>query len=216
MKKLIVLLIATFSLTVTAQEKVTEGVITSKMTMSSNNEQMNAQFEMMGDTQITTYFKEGKLRSETKNPMSGETVSISDKEANKVLTLQNIPMYGKKYSFSEFEDESESFEDVVVTKGDETKTILGYQCQQYNVVTTQEGVEMTLEIYTTEKIEAINNQTSKFGHSFGGYPMLMKMNVEQQGINMQITYEVTDVKKEDISDDMFNLTPPEGYEKLEE
>lgn len=214
MKKLVFLLLATFSLSVVAQDQLTEGVITSKMTMSSSDEQAKVQFEMIGDIPITTYFKDDKTRSETNNPMSGESVSIIDTEAKKMLTLMNNPMLGKKYLITDIEDSPDNSE-VTITKGDETKTILGYECQEYNVEMTQEGVTMTMDFYTTEDIVAANQQTVEFGEEFKGFPLLMTMNVSQGGMDMTITYEVTEVKNEAVADEKFSMTPPEGYEKLE-
>ena len=39
--------------------------------------------------------------------MSGETITIVDKEKEKVLTLLNSPMFGKKYSMSDYEEPEE-------------------------------------------------------------------------------------------------------------
>ncbi len=214
MKKLVFLLVATFSLSMVAQEKLTEGVIDSKMTMSSDNEQMKAQFEMIGDIAIKTYFKGDKTRSETNNPMSGESVSIIDTQAKKMLTLLNNPMMGKKYSETEIEANPDT-SGITITKGEGTKTILGYTCNEYNVAMDQQGVTMTMDIYTTEAIEASNQQTVEFGEDFKGFPLLMTINVNQSGMQMQMTYEVIGVNKESVSDDKFDMTPPEGYEKME-
>ncbi|WGD33830.1 hypothetical protein [Olleya sp. YS] len=214
MKKLVFLLLATFSISVVAQDQLTEGVMSSKMTMSSSNEEMKAQFEMIGDIAITTYFKDDKTRSETNNPMSGESVSIIDTEAKQMLTLMNNPMLGKKYTLTDIEDSPDT-SGINVSKGDETKTILGYECQEYNVEMTQEGVTMTMDIYTTEDIVAANQQTVEFGEDFKGFPLLMTINVNQGGMDMSMTYEVTEVKKETVADEKFSMTPPEGYEKME-
>lgn len=214
MKKLVFLLMATFSLSMVAQEQLTEGVISSKMTMSSSNEDMQAQFAMIGDIGITTYFKADKTRSETNNPMSGESVSIIDTEAKKMLTLLNNPMLGKKYSLSDIADSPDT-SGIKITKGDETKTILGYKCQEYNVEMSQEGVDMKMDIYTTEDIVAANQQTVEFGEDFKGFPLLMSITVNQAGMDMLMTYEVTEVKKETVADEKFDMTPPDGYELME-
>ncbi|WP_289044730.1 DUF4412 domain-containing protein [uncultured Olleya sp.] len=214
MKKLVFLLLATFSISMVAQEKITEGVIASKMTMSSPNEQMNAQLQMVGDINIITYFKDDKTRSETNNPMSGESVSIIDTEAKQMLTLLNNPMMGKKFTLSDI-NETPDTSGIEITKGDETKTILGYDCEQYNITMNQQGVAMTMKVFTTEAIEASNQQTVELGEKFKGFPLLMTINVTQAGQDMAMTYEVTDIKKESVSDDKFSLTPPEGYEKME-
>jgi len=214
MKKLVFLLVATFSLSMVAQEQITEGVVSSKMTMSSSNEQMNEQFAMIGDIAIVTYFKADKTRSETNNPMSGETVSIIDTQEKKMLTLLNNPMMGKMYSLTDIADSPDN-SGVKITKGDETKTILGYECQEYNVVMNQDGVDMKMDVYTTEAIVAANQQTVEFGEDFKGFPLLMNINVNQAGMDMSMTYEVTEVKKDTVADEKFSMTPPEGYELME-
>lgn len=214
MKKIVFLLMATFSISMVAQEQLTEGVISSKMTMSSSNEEMKAQFAMIGDIAITTYFKADKTRSETNNPMSGESVSIIDTEAKKMLTLLNNPMLGKKYTLTDIA-ESPDTSGIKITKGEGAKTILGYECQEYNVEMNQEGVDMKMDIYTTEEIVASNQQTVEFGEDFKGFPLLMSITVNQAGMDMLMTYEVTEVKKETVADEKFSMTPPDGYELME-
>lgn len=216
MKKLIFILLASFSLVSVAQEELKEGVISSKMTMSSDNAEMNSQLQMMGETKITTYFKEDRVRAETSSPMSGETITIVDKEKEKVLTLLNSPMFGKKYSMSDYEEPEELGEDIKITKGDKTKTILGYDCQQYNVTMKAEGVDMTMEIFATDQIKAQTQETSQFGDKLEGFPLHMKINVLQQGMKMTMLYDVTDVKSEAVPNNMFDLTPPEGYSKMDD
>ena len=186
------------------------------MTMSSDNAEMNSQLQMMGETEITTYFKEDRVRAETSSPMSGETITIVDKEKEKVLTLLNSPMFGKKYSMSDYEEPEELGEDIKITKGDKTKTILGYDCQQYNVTMKAEGVDMTMEIFATDQIKAQTQETSQFGDKLDGFPLHMKINVLQQGMKMTMLYDVTDVKSEAVPNNMFDLTPPEGYSKMDD
>ena len=59
MKKLLVLLLAVFSLSTFAQEKISEGVITMKQTISSDDATVQAQLDMIGQMTSTTYFKKG-------------------------------------------------------------------------------------------------------------------------------------------------------------
>ena len=216
MKKLIFILLASFSLVSVAQEELKEGVISSKMTMSSDNAEMNSQLQMMGETKITTYFKEDRVRAETSSPMSGETITIVDKEKEKVLTLLNNPMYGKKFSIADYEEPEELGDDIKITKGNQTKTILGYDCKQYNVTMKAEGVDMTMEIFATDQIKAQTQETSQFGDKLDGFPLHMKINVLQQGMKMTMLYDVTDVQNEAVPNELFNLTPPEGYSKMDD
>ncbi|WP_452219593.1 hypothetical protein [Lacinutrix salivirga] len=215
MKKLLFILLVAISFNAVAQENMTEGVIASKMTMSSDNEQMKAQFAMIGDMNITTYFKNNKTRSELNNPMTGESTTIIDKDANKTMSMINNPMMGKKYAINDIDVSNEDLDDIKVTKGEKTKTILGYECQEYNVVMSKDGVDMKMDIYSTEKISAANQQTEALGDKFKGFPLLLNIYINQAGMDMKMTYEVTGIEKKTVADAKFDMTPPEGYEKTD-
>ena len=53
------------------------------------------------------------------------------------------------------------------------------------------------------------------GADLKGYPLYLTMYMSQPGMNLTITQEVTEIKKESVSDDKFDMTPPEGYEKTD-
>ncbi|WP_452596654.1 DUF4412 domain-containing protein [Pontimicrobium sp. MEBiC01747] len=211
MKKVFTLLALSLTVMVSAQKKITEGVIVSKQTMSSDNEQVKAQLEMMGAMETTTYFKNDKTRSELSNPMSGDVVTVSNAES--VLVLMDNPMLGKKYMLQNVKEAEKQVQDIQVTPGTETKTILGYECKQYTVVLKQDAGNVEMEMYTTEDIPARSQQTSMVAEKVKGFPLYVVMKMSQMGTNMVITTEVTDIKKETVADDKFNMTPPEGYEK---
>ena len=214
MKKLFFALVCIFSLSTFAQESIPEGVMISKLTMSSDNEQMQAQLAMMGEMLTTTYFKNSKTRSETFNLMQGNTITIMDGEDNEMLIMIDNAA-GKKYMTKNLEPDEEDMKDVTIEKGDETKTILGYECQEYNVTTTQQGATVNMDIYVTDKISALSNQTSRMGIKVEGFPLYMEMNISQMGMSIQMKNEVTEIKKETVSDDKFDMTPLEGYEKTD-
>lgn len=215
MKKLIFVLVLALNLSVFAQEKLTEGVVISKQTMSSDNEQVQAQLAMVGEIASTTYFKGNKTRTETFNLMSGNSTTIMNAESNEMMVAMDNQMVGKKYMMKSIDPESEDMKDVKIEKGDETREILGYTCQEYNLITTKDGTEVNMDIYVTDKISAMSNQVTQLGAKLPGYPMYMEMNVSQMGMSMKITSEVTEVKKESVADDKFDMTPPEGYEKTD-
>lgn len=215
MRKILFIVAVTLSVTMFAQQQIDEGVIISKQTMSSDNEQMNAQLAMLGDMITTTYFKNDKSRSELSNPMTGNTVFIADNNSKKSLVLMDNAMIGKKYMESDISASEEDLENVSVEKTNETKTILGYECTKYNVVMNKDGAEVKMEIYATDKLKAISQQATTFGKDFSGFPMYMNMAIEQQGVKMNMVIEVTEVKAEKVSDDKFSMTPPEGYSKTE-
>ncbi|MEH6538218.1 MAG: hypothetical protein V7719_17610 [Psychroserpens sp.] len=212
MKKFLFLFLATFSLTLVAQDKLIEGIVIAKQTITSENAQVQAQLEMMGDMETTTYFKGQKSRTELENPMTGSVITIANGETNEVLTLMDN-MMGKVYNYQKTDSLEEKIKDIKVVAGDKTKMFLGYDCKQYTVTIKQEGVEMALDMYTTEAIPVSSQQTAMLGDKLKGFPLFMTMTMNQQGMEMLITTEVTEIKKAKVSDDQFNMTPPEGYTK---
>ncbi len=73
-----------------------------------------------------------------------------------------------------------------------------------------------MEMYVTDKILPImSQQTAMLAGQLKGFPMYMIMKMNQQGMNMTITTEVTKLEKEAVSDDKLSMTPPEGYTKME-
>lgn len=215
MKKLLFILSLSLSVSMFAQQEISEGVVISKQTMSSDNEQMNAQLALLGDMISTTYFKNHKTRSETSNPMTGTTVFIADKASQKSLMLMDNAMIGKKYMEADMTPTEADLENVDIEKTNDTKTILGYECVRYNVTMKKDGADVTGTIYATDKLNAISQQTTAFGDDFKGFPMHMSLDLEQQGFKMNLITEVTEVKAEKVADAKFNMTPPEGYTKTD-
>ena len=215
MKKLLYIAICILTVSTYAQKQIDEGVIISKQTMSSDNEQMNAQLAMLGEMITTTYFKNNKSRSETSNPMAGTTVFIADNAANKSIMFMDNAMLGRKYVEGDVTPSDEDLENIKVEKTNEKKTILGYECIKYNVNMIKDGTDVKMVVYATDKLNAITQQTATFGKDFSGFPLQMTLAVEQQGMKLDLIIEVTEVKAEKVSDDKFDMTPPEGYTKGE-
>lgn len=215
MKKIIFLLALTLNLVVFAQKDIIEGVFMSKQTMSSSNEQTNSQLAMMGDMITTTYFKGNKSRSEMSHPMAGNSIAIIDLDSNEMITILDNPMLGKKYMTKSAEPTEEDLKNITIVKGEETKTVLGYSCNQYNVVLMEDGVAIQMTIYATEDLRIVSKQSSIFGSEIKGFPMYMETNVSQAGMEMKITHEVTSIENQEVADNKFDMTPPEGYKKTD-
>ncbi len=212
MKKITLFALLLVSLNLFAQEKISEGIIVQKQTLSSSNEQMNTQLAMIGDMQTTTYFKVNKSRSEMSNPMAGETVTIMDNDKKEMLVLINNAQLGKKYVTKSFTPTEEALKNIVVIPSDETKTILGYECKRFDLTSTNDGVETKLILFTTDKIGALSEQLASFGDKISGFPMYLEINATQMGMDMTIKMEVIEVKNEKVSDEKFSVEIPEGYE----
>ncbi|MFP4847285.1 hypothetical protein [Winogradskyella sp. PE311] len=208
------------SVTLSAQEKFTEGKITMTQTFKTDNQQMKDILQqMMGDEgmQTISYVKGNKSRTDISNPMSGDIVTISDMEAKQVLMLMDSPMLGKKYSLTSIskEEEEKIKDNINIIEGTKTKTILGYECKEHTVTIDQDGVKMDMIMYITDKIvPAVSQQTAMLGEKLKGFPMYMEMKMNQQGMAMTIITEVTELNKETVSDDKFSMTPPDGYSKM--
>ena len=216
MKKAILLVALVIGFLGYSQEDIKEGVITTTQKMSSDNEQVNAQISMMGDMVTTTYFKGEKSRTEISSPMTGDMVVITDGASNEMITFMNNPMLGKKYMKGSLDVSEEDMDKVTVKKGDDTKTILGYKCQQYFLTANMEGQTMEMEVYTTEAISAYSQQTTAYNEELKGFPLYSTMTMNQMGANITIVSEVTEIKKEDLSDDKFSMDILEGYDEMKE
>jgi len=217
MKKVLVLVIVfAVSFVGYSQDKITEGKLIITQKMSSDNEQMSSQLAMMGDTKSTTYFKNEKSRTEVSNPMTGDVVVIADGATSQMITYMDNPMLGKKYMKGSLDESQVDQNKVNVRKGDETKTILGYECQQYFLTTEIQGQNMEMELFTTDAIKAYSQQTSAFGSDIKGFPLYSVVNMSQMGMNITITSEVTEINKDAVQDSMFSMEILEGYEEMEQ
>ncbi|HLV69765.1 MAG TPA: hypothetical protein VKY34_03595 [Xanthomarina sp.] len=215
MKKIILIVLVAITSVGFSQEAITEGVVLSKQTMTTDNAELQSQLAMVGDIVTTTYFKGNKTRSETNNFMTGSSITIMDNDNNQMLMTLNNQMLGKKYVLKSMEPSEEDLENITVTKGDETKTILGYECQEYNVEVNKDGVVVKMDIFTSDKLSALSQQSTMMGADIKGFPMYLTMNMNQMGMNLTITQEATEIKKEAVPDAKFDMTPPEGYEKTD-
>jgi hypothetical protein len=215
MKKLLILIVAlTLSFAGYSQSKINEGKLVVTQKMLSDNEQLNAQIASMGNSTTTTYFKGKKSRTEASSPMTGDMIVIADGATNEMITYMNNPMLGKKYMKGAMDDSQVDPSKVTVKKGDKTKTILGYECQQYFLTAEVQGQAMEMELYTTDAIDAYSQQTTALGADIGGFPLYSTINVSQMGMNVTITSEVTEIIEETVSDDKFSMTILEGYEEM--
>ena len=215
MKKIVLLFLVLMSMNVFAQQEMKEGVMTMKMTMSSENEQAKAAFAMIGDIAVTTYFKDSKTRSEQSNQMTGDQISIVDQKSSTSLMLMSNPMMGKKYMKQDLKKSDDELKNVSVTANGETKTILSYSCKGYDIVTKQNGQEIKMKMYVTDKILAQEQYSAMLGGKLKGFPMYMIVTVNQPGMGkMDIIMEVTELKSEKVDDAKFDMTIPEGYTEM--
>jgi len=212
--KIITLLFLVNSMAIIAQKEIKEGAITMKITMSSDNEQVNTQLAMLGDMSTTTYFKGEKSATVMKNPMTGNNTTIIDDKTKQMLVLMDNPMLGKKFLKSSMEVSEDNLKNISVTENGDSKTILGYKCQGYDVSVKNDDIETKMLMYTTDKISAANQNSSTLGGKLKGYPMYMEINISKGGMPMKTIMEVTEIKNESIDINKFDMTIPEGYSEM--
>lgn len=214
MKKFSLIIALICSFTIFAQETVEEGVVTSVQKMSSPNPEVSAQLAMVGDVVTTTEFKKDKTRSQTASIMMGNTTIVMDNVAKKTLMLMDNPSMGKTFTLTDVKEDSAELDKFEITKGENTKTVLGYVCEEYFVKTSQKGAAINMTVYTTEKIKAQNQQTQSMGSKLKGFPMYLKIELNQGGMDMIIESEVTKVEAVSVDDAIFSLEVPEGYKEM--
>ena len=198
-----------------AQKSINEGVVTSKQTLSSEDDQVNMQLAMIGQIITTTWFKNDKSRSEISNPMIGNSIIVIDMAINKMMMKDNA-IVGKKYVLKDLASSESQIENLSVVETAETKTILGYVCKKYEVTIVKNGKGTEMTLYTTDKISAKSPQVISLGDLITGYPMLIEMKMSQMGTEILGSMEATNIVSEEISTTKFDMTPIEGYEKTEQ
>ncbi len=213
-KKITLVLLLTVSISIFAQKELKEGVISMKITMSSDNEQVNTSLAMLGDMTTTTYFKGQKSTTVMKNPMTGNNTTIIDNETQEMLVLMDNPMLGKKYLKSSMEVSEEDLKNITVTENGDSKTVLGYDCKGYDVIINKDDIETKMTMYTTDKISAPTQNSSTLGGKINGYPMYIVININKGGMPMKTTMEVTEIKNESINNSKFDMIIPEGYTEM--
>lgn len=215
-KYLLVLCALVITLLASSQEQIKEGVITISQKMSSDNQQMNSQISMMGDMITTTYFNNDKSRTEISSPMTGDMIVITDGSTKEMITFMNNPMLGKKYVKGSLAIADSAMNDIVITKGDKIKTIMNYRCQQYFINSKIQGQPMELEVFTTDAINAYSQQTAPYSNELKGFPLFSTMKMNQMGVNITVTSEVTEIKKQKVLGDRFDMKILDGYDEMKQ
>ena len=130
------------------------------------------------------------------------------------LKFKNFQNKNNKIKDNEINVSEEDLKNITITDNGDSKSILDYDCQGFDVVVNKEGVEAKMTIYVTDKVLVATQNSVMFGNKLKGFPMYMIMNVNQGGMAMKITMEVTEIKGESIDDSKFLMTIPEGYSEM--
>lgn len=208
MKKIFMALIAALFLLnfqqVNAQDKIKEGKITFEITIN-NEEEMNDQVLAMMPKEMVVYFKKDMSRGEM-DMMGGKVITITDGKEGESISCMDL--MGKKQAIKttkeDVEKEKAKFGEYEVKLSDDTKDIAGYKCKKATVVFKDPEKSGPIEVWYTDQLEASNSAKYQW-KGIDGY--MMEFSVDQKGMGMKFT--CTEVKKQEVKDDMFKV--PEGY-----
>lgn len=108
--------------------------------------------------------------------------------------------------------------EINVTKGNDTKKILGYECQKYVVDMKAEGQNVKQVMWTTTEIKDIDVKAlarqrnaqgqPMFSDKINGFPLRIEVGMQQGNMVM----EVAEIKRGSISDADFNV--PSGFKEV--
>ena len=141
---------------------------------------------------------------------------ITDGASKEMVTFMDNPMLGKKYIKGSLDIAQSALNDIVITKGDETKMFLNFKCQQYFVTSSVQGQPMEMEVFTTDAINAYSQQTAPYGDEIKGFPLYVSLSMNQMGSNIKVVSNVIEIKKEVLDDKKFSLEILDGYDEMKQ
>ncbi len=201
--------IATTALSLTAQVK--EGSIKYDMKIEGMPAEQAA---MMGDMEMKSTFKNGKILSETSSMMGGQIVLVDEQGM-----LMLIDQMGNKTAVKQTKEEMEKAAakekekpvDPKIEYTTETKMIAGYECKKAIItMVKKDKTEEKMEVWYCEKFDNINKEGRGRGQGF--MKGLKGMPFEFSGSfgPMKIKMTAKEVSVEPIDDSVFILST-EGY-----
>jgi GLPGLI family protein len=166
---------------------------------------MNDQMLAMMPKEMVVYFKDDNSRGEM-DMMGGKVITITDGKSGETISCMDL--MGKKQAIKTTREDADKerakMGEYEVKLSDETKELAGYKCKKATIVFKDVEKSEPIEIWYTKDLEIKNSEKYSW-KGIDGY--MMEFSVNQKGMGMKFT--CTDVKKQEVSDDMFKI--PEGY-----
>ena len=212
MKKILLSLALIVSSITVNYAQITEGHVTYKIDVSTENPDMEMVVGIMQGSTLDIYFKEKMTRAEMKMGSMMNMTTISDESSGDILMLMS-GMIGKKAISTTTEElsvdapQEKAKYDVELV--DETKEIAGFNCKKA-VLTDEEGNESVF--WYTEEIEVSKKGRNYFNEDVPGYPMQYEINNGGLVMGMTVTTIVTELTKNDKK--LFDMKIPEGYAEM--
>ncbi len=211
MKKLI-LFASVILLTVSGWSQVTEGHISYKIDLTSDNPDMQSALSMMQGSLLDVYFMGQSTRAEMKMGSMMNVTSISNEKSGDVLMLMSgmIGFNAIKTTLTELKSQSQEEPKVEISLLDEKKEILGYVCKKA-ILTDEEGSESTF--WYTEDILASKEGQNYLNDKVPGFPL--EYDINNSGFKMtMIASSVVKSLKKNERNELFNFSIPEGYKEM--
>ena len=211
MRKIILSLVFVVSTSITLVAQLTEGHITYKIDVSSDNPEMEMAVGVMQGSTLDILFKEKITRSEMKMGTMMTMTTITDEKSGELLMLMGGMMGNNAIKtttdeMTEIQSEKPKY-DVVLS--DETKTIENHVCKKATL-TDEEGGETVF--WYTEDISVSKKGQSYLNEDVPGFPMQFEIN--NGGMKMTMTVTSLEEKLDKKSADLFKMNIPEGYKEM--
>lgn len=211
MKKFATLFILLFGTLQFVGAQTTEGHITYKIELSSDNPEMQMISAMANGSTMDLYFNKAKSRSEMKVGVFMNTTTIMDLDTKKMLTLTS-GMMGKNAilgTVPENDEQTKAEQDsskLKVTLTSETKEIIGLKAKKA-IIATEDG--KTVDFWYTDDIK-VDLKGQAMVKKTGIPGVLLEMVVDQGGFKMNFT-AIAYESKLPKNNQLFSMEVPEGY-----
>jgi GLPGLI family protein len=212
MKNFILMFFALWISTSVGFGQITEGHITFKLEMTSDNPEMQAAAAMLQGSLLDIYFVDKSTRSEMKMGSMMNVTSVTNEKSGDVLMLMSgmVGFNAIKTTIRELEDGQGELPKMDISLVEEKKDILGYPCKKA-ILTDDQGTESVF--WYTESIQASKKGQSYLNDKVPGFPL--EYDISNSGIKMTLTAtSVIDALKKKEKDELFKMDIPEGYKQM--
>jgi GLPGLI family protein len=211
MKKLI-LFASVILLTISGWSQVTEGHISYKIDLTSDNPDMQSALSMMQGSMLDIYFMGQSTRAEMKMGSMMNVTSITNERSGEVLMLMSgmIGFNAIKTTMKELEAQNQEAPKVEITLVGEKKDILGFECKKA-ILMDEQGNESTF--WYTEEIVVSKKGQNYLNDKVPGFPL--EYDINNSGFKMTMTASSAEKSlKKNERNELFNLAVPEGYKEM--
>lgn len=207
-KSVIYLVLFLFAVVSAGAQKTFHGTVTYTYEVKGDNAEMMK--SMMPQSMVIRYGDESMM-TEMKGGMMSSMMGkiIVNGKAGEAFVVQDAQKSIYVMKLDEQQEEQTNIKEV--TKMDEQKEILGYDCQRYKMIMTQNGQEMTQYMWVTEELKAPEIKAPGLQQMGGamasgkipGFPMSTEVTIPGMKATMIMT----------VSDLNFDKVPATAFDR---